>query len=236
MQTSELTETEQSVDIEKMMSDFNVLSEKELNQTTNGPLLISFDKQAYTREIEYLKTCVLWMEECILLFNDMKIGQFQPENLLSLFSDTKTFLTDSLLTLAPKEIGGMPVNRNQMFALLTTPVGFTSLIIRIETFNKRLDTPSNIFDRFTFNSNGKLEIKTDVIEYTKRINEVYITSDRAKGWYRFAYSLKNLLNDFGVKRPMATDLGQFIGSILSFDGEEREIKISSIKSFDNENR
>jgi len=171
--------------------------------------LIHYDEERDKAQVTSLTTLAKYLNESIRIFKSFGF-QFKDEELHDLIFNTKTFTKNKQVEGQEVTVGGLTLNKAKLMDMVELPENFEKLNkiaelaqsqIQNIMVSRRLDKPVFVLRLYVRGEDDTLGLKPGILDRTRKDNEVYIHTPKAKESYFFGVEFIALLRKYGVEPP-----------------------------------
>lgn len=209
------------------------------------PQLIDFDQKKFNDETGVLRLFKDLFNGAIDIFNSLNVGKFRKEELKELILTPEEYI--KIKMIEGKDFSlltGLGLDQSKVIELLKLPEGLTALTKRIEQINRIFlrekeknsyltgEKITELFHRFDFTEDGKLEIKQQYIDQYKKSSETYIQTQEAKAMFNCTSEILATLKKYKISWPAEFEKDPFLDKFFFFNGENTTINIPKISEIE----
>lgn len=209
------------------------------------PQLIDFDQKKFNDETGVLSLFKDLFNGAIDIFNSLNVGKFRKEELKELILTPEEYI--KIKMIEGKDFSlltGLGLDQSKVIELLKLPEGLSALTERVEQITRIFlrekekhsfltgEKITELFHRFDFNEDVKLEIKQEYIDLYKKSSETYIQTEEAKDMFNCASEILASLKKHKIIIPTEYSKQPFLDTFFVFNGEDTTININKISEIE----
>lgn len=165
-----------------------------------NPIQVGFKQSLYEIELQTYESYLVTIQKIV---NDLlkiaPVVTIQKDELNNLFVNPKTFLVDKLVN-ENLEIGGLQLDKNKVFDLLSNAQQLESVIDKIHCFNQETRIKT-ITDYYSINDNKKVTINNSLISKIQNRFAVFLTNETQLDIYNALKDFEAAYSNFIAKFP-----------------------------------
>ena len=196
-------------------------------------ILIEKNEGAINGEINQLKNAQNYFQGYLNKLISLRIKEIKSNDLVELFENPKTFITDKLTKGENLQVAGMNLNKEKVFELLEKPEGTNSLISEIEADN----SDKSKREHFIWNirnykiENNEVIVTPEAIEFIADRHSVFIENEAQQLAYDKLKKIEKLINEINELQDRKMSIDLEISDFMKKDNNLFKLDSNFIKSF-----